>query len=116
MKDIAMTTNPTPITTQTADGQPRRFDTVIVGGGIAGAALAIGLARAGRDVLVLESTDVFRDRVRGESMMPWGVAEAQTLGVADVLTAAGGHTAPLWKRYSEGDPVARDLAEARLTG
>ncbi len=109
-----MTTNPSPITTQAAEGQPRRFDTVIVGGGIAGAALAIGLARAGRDVLVLESTDVFRDRVRGESMMPWGVAEAQTLGVADVLTAAGGHTAPLWKRYSEGDPVARDLPVGRM--
>lgn len=87
---------------------------VIVGGGIAGAALATALARAGWQVLVLESTDVFRDRVRGESMMPWGVAEAQALGVADLLHAAGAHTAPLWKRYTQGDAVARDLPVGRL--
>ncbi len=87
---------------------------VIVGGGIAGAALATALARAGRRVLVLEATEVFRDRVRGESMMPWGVAEAQALGVADVLHAAGAHTSPLWKRYSENDAVPRDLPVGRL--
>ena len=87
---------------------------VIVGGGIAGAALATALARAGRQVLVLESTDVFRDRVRGESMMPWGVAEAQCLGLMDLLRAAGAHTAPLWKRYSEGDAVPRDLPVGRF--
>jgi menaquinone-9 beta-reductase len=82
---------------------------VIVGGGIAGATLAYALARAGRSVLLLESTEVFQDRVRGESMMPWGVKEAQALGVADLLHAAGAHTARIWKRYSEGDPVPRDL-------
>ena len=87
---------------------------VIVGGGIAGATLATALSRAGRQVLVLEATEVFRDRVRGESMMPWGVAEAQTLGVADLLRAAGAHTAPLWKRYSQGDATPRDLPVGRL--
>jgi 2-polyprenyl-6-methoxyphenol hydroxylase-like FAD-dependent oxidoreductase len=77
---------------------------VIVGGGIAGAALATALARAGQQVLVLESTEIFRDRVRGESMMPWGVAEAQVLGIADLLHAAGAHTAPLWKRFAQPAP------------
>ncbi len=87
---------------------------VIVGGGIAGAALATALACEGRSVLVLESTDVFSDRVRGESMMPWGVAEAQALGVADALRRAGAHIAPLWKRYTQGDATARDLPVGRL--
>ena len=87
---------------------------VIVGGGIAGGALATALARAGRPIVVLESTDVFRDRVRGESMMPWGVAEAQALGVADLLHAAGAHTVPVWKRYTEGDAVPRDLPVGRM--
>jgi menaquinone-9 beta-reductase len=87
---------------------------VIVGGGIAGATLAISLARAGCRVLVLESTHIFRDRVRGESMMPWGVAEAQRLGVADILHAAGAHTARLWKRYSEGEAMPRDLPVGQL--
>lgn len=77
---------------------------VIVGGGIAGGSLAFALASAGHDVLVLEATEVFDDRVRGESMMPWGVHEAQQLGVASVLEAAGAHIAPLWRRYGEGAP------------
>ena len=44
---------------------------VIVGGGIAGGALAFALASAGLDVLVLEATEHFDDRVRGEIIRPW---------------------------------------------
>lgn len=98
----------------TAAGAAAGCDIVIVGGGIAGAALATALARAGRAVLVLEATETFRDRVRGESLMPWGVAEAQALGVADLLVAAGAHVAPLWKRYSQGDARPRDLPVGAL--
>lgn len=43
-----------------------RYDTIVIGGGIAGAALAASRDRAGRDVLVLERQVAFRDRVRGE--------------------------------------------------
>lgn len=114
LKGIVMTSNSGQFDSAGAGDPTHPPGIVVVGGGIAGAALAIGLARAGRSVLVLESTDVFRDRVRGESMMPWGVAESQALGVADVLRAAGGHTAPLWKRYSEGDGLARDLPVGRM--
>ncbi len=81
---------------------------VVVGGGIAGGSLAYALATAGLDVLVLEATDHFDDRVRGESMMPWGVREAQKLGVAPVFLAAGAHTAGLWRRYAEG-ALPRDI-------
>jgi flavin-dependent dehydrogenase len=42
------------------------FDVVVIGGGIAGNALAAVLARAGTAVLVLERSTVYRDRVRGE--------------------------------------------------
>lgn len=52
-------------------------DVVIVGGGIAGSALAYALASAGRTVTVLESSVEYEDRVRGETMMPWGVKEAR---------------------------------------
>ena len=47
-------------------------DAIIVGGGLGGSALAEQLARAGRNVLVLERETKFRDRVRGENMLPWG--------------------------------------------
>jgi menaquinone-9 beta-reductase len=66
------------------------FDVVIIGGGIAGNALATVLARAGRTVLVLERSTVYRDRVRGELFHVWGVAEARRLGLHKVLLDAGG--------------------------
>ena len=53
------------------------YDLVVVGGGIAGGALAIVMARAGYSVLLLEETDAFQDKVRGEWIAPWGVAEVQ---------------------------------------
>lgn len=65
-------------------------EVVIIGGGIAGNALATVLARAGRGVLVLERSTVYRDRVRGELFQPWGVAEARRLGLDQVLMDAGG--------------------------
>jgi 2-polyprenyl-6-methoxyphenol hydroxylase-like FAD-dependent oxidoreductase len=69
----------------------RSSDVVIVGGGIAGAAMAITLSRAGLDVILLERHAAYRDRVRGELMVPWGVAEAQRLGLLPVLLEAGSH-------------------------
>jgi len=68
-----------------------RFDVVVLGGGIGGAALATVLARAGVSVLVLEKSTVFRDHVRGEWIAPWGVAELKQLGLYDEVRAGGGH-------------------------
>ncbi len=55
------------------------YDVIVVGGGIAGSVLAGVLARAGYGVLVLEKETVFRDRVRGETTWPYGVADANTM-------------------------------------
>ena len=77
-------------------------DVVIVGGGIAGSALAYALASAGRSVTVLESSVEYEDRVRGEIVMPWGVKEARNLGVEQILLDAGAHVAPAWLQYVEG--------------
>src|SRR5260221_2957994 len=52
---------------------------------MAGSTLARRMAEGGARVLVLERETKFRDRVRGESLQPWGVAEAQRLGVAQLL-------------------------------
>ena len=61
------------------------FDVVVVGGGLAGSSLAVTLARAGVDVLVVERERVFRDRVRGEVMATWGTVEAKQLGLYELL-------------------------------
>jgi 2-polyprenyl-6-methoxyphenol hydroxylase-like FAD-dependent oxidoreductase len=86
------------------------FDVITVGGGLAGSTLAAELARAGHKVLVLERETQFKDRVRGENMLPWGVAAARRLGLMDFLLASGGHQPPYWITYMGGNPVAnRDL-------
>jgi menaquinone-9 beta-reductase len=86
------------------------FDVVIVGGGIAGAGLAAVLARGGLDVCVLERQTQYADRVRGEWMAPWGVAEAQKAGLYEVFMNAGGHHVK--KHVSYGDWVTTEEAEA----
>ena len=86
-------------------------DVVIVGGGIAGSAFALVLARRGTNVMVLERQRDYADRVRGEYMHPWGVAEAQRLGILDILLGAGGVFATRSIRYDESIPC--HVAEAR---
>src|SRR5260370_22242443 len=89
---------------------------VIVGAGIAGGALAAVLARAGLAVLLLERTPAHRDRVRGEYMVPWGVAELMRLGLHDDVMAARGHVLTPSIPYDEAaDPRWAD-AHARHTG
>jgi 2-polyprenyl-6-methoxyphenol hydroxylase-like FAD-dependent oxidoreductase len=68
----------------------RSVDVAVIGGGIAGCALARSLALAGLGVVVLERQTNYRDKVRGEYLHPWGVAEAQRLGLDSTLLDGGG--------------------------
>src|SRR5690242_7810784 len=88
----------------------RSCDVAIVGAGIGGSALATALANDGLDVVVLEASTQYEDRVRGESMLPWGVREARELGVEGALLDAGAHVAPTWLHYDAGMP--REATEA----
>ncbi len=63
---------------------------------------------------VLEATLEYEDRVRGESLLPWGVKEARQLGVEEIMLDAGAHVAPLWKQYSEGLGQAGELPMSRM--
>ena len=93
------------------------YDIITVGGGLGGSALAKAMAERGAGVLVLEAETRFRDRVRGESMMPWGVAEAREIGVYDAIMAAGGHHLPWWDNYQGPQRTAhRDLTKTAATG
>ena len=77
-------------------------DLIIVGGGLAGAALATVMAREGARVLVLERERQFRDRVRGETIHPWGVAEARALGLAGPLLERCAHPVRWRAPYVDG--------------
>lgn len=72
-----------------------QYDVVTVGGGFGGASVAKTMAAAGARVLVVERERRFKDRVRGESLM-WGVADADALGLGDVLRGTCGNQAPYW--------------------
>ncbi len=85
-------------------------DVVIAGAGIGGSALATVLARAGLAVVVLEKETEYRDRVRGEWIAPWGVSEAQRLGLYDTLRAGGGHHVVEQRTYHDAlDAEPSDL-------
>ncbi len=77
------------------------YDLVVVGAGIAGSALAARMARAGRSVLVLEQQETYKDKIRGETIAPWGAREVRLLGVEDVLLAAGGEYTDTMVLYDE---------------
>ena len=99
------------MTARAARAAREELDVVIVGGGIGGSALGAALAEAGLAVEILERTTEFEDRVRGEWMAPWGVAEAKRLGLYEALVASGGHHLSRHIPYDE----ALDRGAARQT-
>jgi len=92
-------------------------DLVVVGAGIGGSALAAVMAARGAEVLVLERETVYRDRVRGEWMAPWGVAEAMRLGLYDMLREGGAHHLTRhWSLHDRTDAAAPPDADLPLGG
>ncbi|MDT5090591.1 MAG: menaquinone-9 beta-reductase [Mycobacterium sp.] len=62
-------------------------DVVVVGAGPAGSAAAAWAARAGRDVLVIDSANFPRDKACGDGLTPRAVAELERLGLGEWLDA-----------------------------
>jgi 2-polyprenyl-6-methoxyphenol hydroxylase-like FAD-dependent oxidoreductase len=88
-------------------------DIVVIGGGIAGSSVAIAARQNGLSVLVLEAETAFRDRIRGEGLHCWGVAEAEKLGISELLYASCARSLPWWDVYLFGEKIARrDLRQS----
>lgn len=85
-----------------------RYDIVTVGGGLGGAALAKAMAEHGARVLVLEREQQFKDRIRGELLLPWGVAEARALGIYELLRDTCGHEVPWFDTYLGSMPTGHN--------
>jgi menaquinone-9 beta-reductase len=89
---------------------PRSYDIITVGGGIAASALAQAMAGQGARVLILEREKEFKDRVRGEALVSWGVAEANELGICRLLKEKCAHDVP----FVEAGSGLRDLRATTL--
>ena len=68
-----------------------RADVVVVGAGPAGSAAAAWAARAGRDVLVIDSAQFPRDKACGDGLTPRAIAEMQFLGLGPWLEGRIAH-------------------------
>jgi flavin-dependent dehydrogenase len=75
---------------------------LIVGGGVAGASLAIALGRAGHAVELFDAQTFPRDKPCGEGIMPAGVSALRRLGVPDGARGAAFRGV----RYHVGSRVA----------
>jgi flavin-dependent dehydrogenase len=80
-----------------------RYDSVIIGGGPAGAAAAIELARHGHAVLVLERSRYDNVRI-GETLPPQATQWLQQLGILNALESVPHRVAPgvvsLWEQHA----------------
>jgi 2-polyprenyl-6-methoxyphenol hydroxylase-like FAD-dependent oxidoreductase len=78
-------------------------DLLIIGGGLAGSSLGRSMAMAGANVLIIEKETRFRDRIRGELLLPWGSVEAKELGIYDILLRRCAREAPRLRFYLAGE-------------
>src|SRR5262245_37584493 len=98
------------------EGRTMQFDLIVVGGGIAGSSLAARMAAAGARVLVLERDIQFTDRVRGEAIQPWGVAEARKLGVAQILSDCSSELSFFEQILNGHRVMRRELPSTTMSG
>jgi 2-polyprenyl-6-methoxyphenol hydroxylase-like FAD-dependent oxidoreductase len=74
------------------------------------------MADNGVRVLVLERERQFSDRVRGEVIWPWGVAEIKELGLFELLSSCDRKMAKIALQIADAGPIERDLESTTPQG
>jgi flavin-dependent dehydrogenase len=82
---------------------------VVLGGGPAGCAAAIGLSQAGFDVTILERSGYDNNRI-GETLPPSGMLQLQRLGVWENFLKEGHHSSPgIVSAWESDQPYEKDF-------
>ena len=90
-----------------------RVGTAIIGGGLAGSATALTLARRGHDVTVFERDPSPRDKVCGEFLSPEGCREVEAMGLD--LTRLGAEPVSRLRLLAGGRSVSGPLPFRAMT-
>src|SRR5437763_6474094 len=88
-------------------------DVCVVGGGPAGAAAAITLARVGRDVVVIDRARFPRDKCCGDGLTTGALRELEALGLRPAAVASWQPVDDVWVRSPSGRTVDFPLPRAR---
>ncbi|MEZ4521659.1 MAG: NAD(P)/FAD-dependent oxidoreductase [Thermomicrobiales bacterium] len=88
-----------------------RYDIIIVGGRVAGAAAAIGLARHDYRILLLERAGMPSDTLSTHFLWPDGTAALKRLGVLDQVLADDLPKIHYFQSWDEEDRLVADLVE-----
>ena len=72
------------------------YDLITVGGGLGAAALARSLAEKGARVLVIEREEKFKDRMRGEMLVPGASPKPKRLGLQPCCAAVAATICAGW--------------------
>ena len=92
-----------------AQGADERYDVVVVGGGIAGLAAAVALARKGLSVCVAESRSAPRADAWGFLLWPAGTSVLASLGMLDEVARRGASIARMRRISTTGGETCADL-------
>jgi flavin-dependent dehydrogenase len=90
-----------------AGARPELADVAIVGGGLAGCALAVALARAGIEVTVLERQPAWRWRAGGVFSSPVTVEALRRVGVSEAVIAQVARPIPAMRLETPGGALVR---------
>jgi flavin-dependent dehydrogenase len=91
----------------TGTAAPERVDVAIVGGGLAGCALAVALTRAGIEVVVLERQPAWRWRAGGVFSSPATMDALRRVGLSEATLGRVARPIPAMRLETPGGAVAR---------
>jgi geranylgeranyl reductase family protein len=93
--------------------RPAEAEVVVVGGGPAGAAAAITLAQAGRDVVVVDKARFPRDKCCGDGLTVAALRELEDLGIGPEAVAQWQVVEETWIRSPSGRTVRLPLPQGQ---